>query len=118
MVAASASRPSLKQGLSGAVARLEGDILVLEVLPDFLTLVRTHMDEYQELAKKALGRVTKIRIEGAPQAAEPPPSTPEDVGKDRLSREAKAETAVQEVLDLFDGTVVDVREAKPVKESV
>jgi hypothetical protein len=35
------------------------------------------------------------------------------VKKERLRQEAAREPAVQEALDLFDGKVLDVREAKP-----
>ena len=34
----------------------------------------------------------------------------------RVEEEAEREPAVQEALDLFDGRVVDVREAKPPRE--
>jgi len=38
---------------------------------------------------------------------------PAEVARQRLRQEAEREPAVQEALDLFDGRVVDVREAKP-----
>ena len=40
------------------------------------------------------------------------PSSPADLRRDRLIKEAQKEPAVQEALDLFDGRLVDVREAK------
>ena len=36
-----------------------------------------------------------------------------DVRRERLMKEAQKDPAVQEALDLFDGRLVDVREAKP-----
>jgi DNA polymerase-3 subunit gamma/tau len=119
MLARAASRPSLGQGLKGARARLEGDVLVLEVAADFVGFAQMHVDEYQDLATKAAGRSVKVRIE-AGSAAEPedvPPPSAAQVQKERLMKEATRESAVQEVLDLFGGKVVDVREAKPAKES-
>jgi DNA polymerase-3 subunit gamma/tau len=117
MIAAASGRPSLVQPLKSASARLEGDTLALQVLPDFLTFVRNHQDEYQELARKAFGRAIKVGFEGASSSGGADAPTQEETGRDRLARQAKGEAAVQEVLDLFDGTVVDVREAKPAKES-
>jgi hypothetical protein len=78
-----------------------------------------HADESGELARKAAGRPLKVQI-GAAAAGPPPdaPPSPEQVKRERLRREAEREPAVQEALDLFEGKVVDVREAKPAKESV
>jgi hypothetical protein len=76
-----------------------------------------HLDEYRELLVKAAGRNLKLAIgAGAnspapgPAASEPP--SPSEVKRDRLMKEAQKEPAVQEALDLFDGRLVDVREAK------
>ena len=41
---------------------------------------------------------------------------PEEIRRQRLREEAEKEPAVREALDLFDGRVVDVWEAKPSKE--
>ena len=119
MVDLSAARPSLVQPLRGATARLEGDTLVLEVPPDFAGFAQMHLDEYRDLAKKAAGRPLKIQVGLGAAAAEPeaPPSQ-EQVKRQRLRKEAEREPAVQDALDLFEGKVVDVREAKPAKESV
>jgi DNA polymerase III subunit gamma/tau len=119
MIDLSASRPSLVQALRGASARLEGDTLALEVSPDFSGFADMHVDEYRDLAKRAAGRALKIKI-GAGAAAPPPdaPPSPDAIKRDRLRKEVEREPAVQEALDLFDGKVVDVREAKPAKESV
>jgi DNA polymerase-3 subunit gamma/tau len=118
MLAEAKQRPSLAQALRDATAREEGGTLVLTVLPDFLMLARTHAEEYQGLATKALARATKIRIEAFPVAAPTTaPPSPQEIERDRLMTKAKGEVAVQEVLDLFDGKVVDVREAKPAKET-
>jgi hypothetical protein len=55
---------------------------------------------------------------GAPKAEPPaePAPTPEEARRQRLREEAEREPAVQEALDLFEGRVVDVREAKPSRE--
>ena len=41
---------------------------------------------------------------------------PKDLRRQRLREEAENEPAVREALDLFEGRVVDVREAKPSRE--
>jgi hypothetical protein len=119
MVGLSVARPSLVQPLRGASARLDGDTLVLEVPPDFAGFAQMHVDEYRDLAKKAAGRPLKIQVGQGAAVAEPdvPPSQ-EQVKRQRLRKEAEREPAVQDALDLFEGKVVDVREAKPAKESV
>ncbi len=55
----------------------------------------------------------KLRLQAAeaPSEAPKPPSKAE-LQRERLMKEAVREPAVQEVLDLFDGKIVDVREAK------
>ena len=111
MIAAAQGRPSLAQPLRSAQARLEGDTLVLEVVADFEGFATEHATEYQELAAKAVGRKLKLRIGAA--AAVPVEPSPAEVKRSRLMKEAAREPAVQEVLDLFKGKVVDVREAKP-----
>jgi DNA polymerase-3 subunit gamma/tau len=114
MLAACQARPSLAQPLRGATARLEGDVLTLEVVPDFAAFAGMHLDEYRDLAKAAAGRTINVEIaSGAAAAAEPAPPSPAEAKKERLRQEAEREPAVQEALDLFDGKVVDVREAKP-----
>jgi DNA polymerase III subunit gamma/tau len=119
MVSLSAARPSLVQPLRGASARLDGDTLVLEVPPDFAGFAQMHVDEYRDLAKKAAGHPLRIQVGLRPAVAEPdaPPSQ-EQVKRQRLRKEAEREPAVQDALDLFEGKVVDVREAKPAKEGV
>jgi DNA polymerase-3 subunit gamma/tau len=107
------ARPSLATALRGAQARLEGDSLSLEVVPDFATLAGTHVDEYRELAAKAAGRALKVRVGAGAAVPAPPAPSPAEVARQRLRQEAEREPAVQEALDLFDGRVVDVREAKP-----
>jgi hypothetical protein len=111
MIAAAQGRPSLAQPLRSAQARLEGDTLVLEVVADFEGFATEHATEYQELAAKAVGRKLKLRIGSA--VAVPVEPSPAEVKRSRLMKEAAREPAVQEVLDLFKGKVVDVREAKP-----
>ena len=53
---------------------------------------------------------------GARLAAAAVAASPEVARKQQLREEAEKEPAVQEALDLFDGRVVDVREAKPGRE--
>jgi DNA polymerase III gamma/tau subunit len=119
MVSLSVARPSLVQPLRAASARLDGDTLVLEVAPDFAGFAQMHVEEYRDLAKKAAGRPLRIQVGLRPAVAEPdaPPSQ-EQVKRQRLRKEAEREPAVQDALDLFEGKVVDVREAKPAKEGV
>ena len=108
-------RPSLAAPLRAAVARLEGDTLVLEVPPDFVALGTMHADEYHALARKAAGKTLHLKFAagGGAAADDPPaPSSPEEERRHKLRGEVEKEPAVQEALDLFDGRVVDVREAK------
>jgi DNA polymerase-3 subunit gamma/tau len=115
MMSFTQTRPSLGQPLRGATARLEGDVLSLEVAPDFATFASTHVEEYTELAAKAVGRKVTVRVGAGAPVAEAQPS-PAVVKRERLMKEAAREPAVQEALDLFNGKVVDVRESKPAKE--
>jgi len=111
------ARPTLAAALRAAAARFEGEALVLELPPHFAALAGAHTDEYAALAKQAHGRSVPIRFVAA-AAAEPAPAgkAPETTRKQQLREEAEKEQAVQEALDLFDGRVVDVREAKPGRE--
>ena len=78
-----------------------------------------HADEYRELARKAAGPAARAPVRagrrgrgaGRGRAAAPRPRR-----EQQLREEAEKEPAVQEALDLFDGRVVDVREAKPGRE--
>ena len=111
---AAQARPSLAQPLKGALVREEGDAVVLEVQPDFFRFAETHLDEYLDLVRKVSGRPRKVHIvsaEAAAAAAAASPS-PEEEQRRRARDEAVGEPAVQEVLDLFGGRVVDVRESK------
>jgi hypothetical protein len=114
MLAACQSRPSLSQPLRGATASLAGDVMTIEVPPDFVAFAAMHLEEYRDLAKAAAGRALKVEIGSgaAVEEAKAAPS-PAEVKKERLRQEAAREPAVQEALDLFDGKVLDVREAKP-----
>jgi hypothetical protein len=115
MVEAAQSRPSLLQPLRSAHSRLDGDVFALEVAADWSAFASMHEAEYRDLASRAAGRNLKLRLgAGAPAPegpVEPPPSSV-DVRRERLLKEAQKEPAVQEALDLFDGRLVDVREAK------
>ena len=111
------SRPTLAAALRSAAVRFQGDILVLELPPDFAQLASAHADDYKALASKAAGRSVVLQSASVSVQAEAPVATSPDVAKkQRLREEAEKEQAVQEALDLFDGRVVDVREAKPGRE--
>jgi DNA polymerase-3 subunit gamma/tau len=114
MVGHCQGRPSLAAPLRGARARLEGDRLLVEVPADFLEFVRMHADEYRDLARKAAGRSLRVEMKAAeaPPAPESKDASPEEERRQKLRGEVEKEPAVQEALDLFDGRVVDVREAK------
>ena len=90
---------------------------MLTMPPDFLAFGRAHTDDYRALARKASGQPLALRIE-AGAAAEPAEEKPSAEAEKRrkLREEAEGEPAVQEALDLFDGRVVDVREAQPGRE--
>jgi DNA polymerase-3 subunit gamma/tau len=117
MIGECVGRPSLAASLRSASASREGDTLVLTMPPDFLAFGRAHTDDYRALARKASGQPLALRIE-AGAAAEPAEETPSAEAEKRrkLREEAEREPAVQEALDLFDGRVVDVREAQPGRE--
>jgi len=116
MVAQAQARPSLAQPLRAARARQDGETLVLEFTPDFSVFADLHADEYRDLARKATGRPTKVKITSGALAAEAVAGEPEVASPERkrqqLIEEASREPAVQEALDLFGGRVVDVRETK------
>jgi hypothetical protein len=110
-------RPSLAAPLRAAAVRKDGEVLVLEVPPDFLTLATEHVEDYRAFARKAAGHALPLRIDAGravPVAAAG--ASPEAAKRQKLREEAEKEPAVQEALDLFDGRVVDVREAKPGRE--
>ncbi len=108
-------RPSLAAPLRSATARLEGDTLTIEVPADFVAFGTMHADEYRDLAKKAAGRSLHLKIVSGAASA-PGAAAPEDGRLKKLREDAENEPAVQEALDLFDGRVVDVREAKTSRE--
>jgi hypothetical protein len=117
MLALVQARPSLAQPLRSAQVLEEGDAVVLQVTADFLPLARMHADEYRELAKKASGRARPLRVEegggASPSADAPPaPAVVSETDKKRLHEEAARQPAVKEMLDLFGGRIVDVRESK------
>jgi DNA polymerase III subunit gamma/tau len=117
MLALVQARPSLAQPLRSAQVREEGDVVVLQVTADFLPLARMHADEYRDLARKASGRTRTLRVEegaGAAPATGGPtaPAAVAETDKQRLHEEAARQPAVKEMLDLFGGRIVDVRESK------
>jgi DNA polymerase-3 subunit gamma/tau len=109
------ARTSLGQALKTATATLENDTLLLSVGADFTAFASTHGEEYEALASQAAGRKLKVRIAAgasAPSAVAASGPSPTELSRQRMRQEAEKEPAVQEALDLFSGTVVDVREAK------
>jgi hypothetical protein len=75
------------------------------------------VDEYRELARKVGGRPFSVRIAAAERhgepgngaATEPRGPAPDEEKRQQAVEQATREPAVQEVLDLFNGKVVDVR---------
>jgi hypothetical protein len=119
MIGHGQGRPSLQAPLRAAFARLEGDKLLVEVPAEYVTFATMHADEYRDLARKAAGRTLHVEIAAAAAAANPAaPSSPEEARRQTLRGEVEKERAVQEALDLFDGRVVEVREAKPSGEDL
>jgi DNA polymerase-3 subunit gamma/tau len=119
MLALCTARPTLAAPLRGARAQLEGKTLVVEMAPDFVPLAAMHADEYRDLLRRAAGVPLAFRPVAADgtEAAEPATASGENESRQqRLREEAEREPAVQEALDLFDGRVVDVREAKATRE--
>ena len=108
MIILAQSRPSLAQPLRTATARDEQGSLVIEVGADFGAMAALNQDEYRQLAQKAAGRATRVRIETA-RGADAPAAADTAQQRQRVLDEASREPAVQEVLDLFNGKVVDVR---------
>jgi len=119
MIGLCQTRPSLAAPLRAAAAHVEGQTLVLEVPADFVTFAKLHSDEYRDLARKAAGKPLAVTIQvGSAPAQDEGAAAPGagEVRRLRLREEAEREPAVQEALDLFEGRVVDVREAKPSRE--
>ncbi len=112
------TRPSLAQPLRRTRARLEGKTLTLAIPPDFAAFATMHGDEYRDLAKKAGGHgvTVEIETEDVPEEEGSAEPSEDETRQQKLREEAEKEPAVQEALDLFDGRVVDVREAKPSRE--
>ncbi len=104
--------------LLSALARLEGDTLVLEVAPDFVGMASLHADDYRALARRAAGRPLALRLAagGTVGGEEPSLPTPAEARRQQLREDAEREPAVKEALDLFGARVMDVREAKPDRE--
>jgi DNA polymerase III subunit gamma/tau len=111
MLALAQARPSLAQPLRTASARDEQGTLVIEVAADFGAMAALNQDEYRQLAQKAAGRATKLRIE-TNRPADAPAAVDTAQKRQRALDEASREPAVQEALDLFNGKVVDVRGGK------
>jgi DNA polymerase III gamma/tau subunit len=118
MIGACSERPSLAAPLRSAQARLEGETLVLEVAADFAPFAKVHGDEYRDLTRAAAGRPLAVRVDVRPPTGGEGPAPPHeaDLRRQKLREDAAREPAVQEALALFDGRLVDVREAKPSRE--
>ncbi len=119
MLALCAARPTLAAPLRGARAQLDGHTLVVEMAADFVPLAAMHADEYRDLLRRAAGAPLAFRpVAGAGAGAAETDETPSEAEsrQKKLREEAEREPAVQEALDLFDGRVVDVREAKASRE--
>jgi DNA polymerase-3 subunit gamma/tau len=119
MLALCAGRPTLAAPLRRARAALDGQTLVVEMSADFVPLVTMHADEYRDLLRKAAGAALAFRaVAGASADAPEEASAPSEAEarRQQLREAAEREPAVQEALDLFDGRVVDVREAKASRE--
>ena len=114
MLALAQTRPSLAQPLRTAKARDDQGVLVIEVGADFGAMAILNQDEYRQLAQKASGRPTKVRIETtrATGATAAPDAADTAKQRQRVLDEASREPAVQEALDLFNGKVVDVRKER------
>ena len=113
-----ATRPSLVQPLRGARLASTGATLTLEVAADFVALRRAcTWTSTASWPRKAVGAAPEGRGDrgrGRPPAEEAAARS-ESAGpakRERLMKEAAREPAVQEALDLFGGSVVDVRDAK------
>jgi DNA polymerase-3 subunit gamma/tau len=120
MLSLCAARPTLAAPLRSARARLDGQTLVVEMAADFVPLATLHADEYRDLARKASGATLAFRPAAGAGAAdaddESASPTEAEARRQQMREEAVREPAVQEALDLFDGRVVDVREAKASRE--
>jgi DNA polymerase-3 subunit gamma/tau len=113
----SLSRPTLAPVLRLARGRLDGDTLVLVVPADFAAMARSHDDDFREMARKVAGKAFKVRVEvGEAMAAEegePSPGAPAEAAqKKQLLEQAAQQPIVREAVDLFGGTIVDVRESR------
>jgi DNA polymerase-3 subunit gamma/tau len=107
MMALAKRRPSLLQPLRAARANIEGSTLTLAVPEDFLAFAETHIEEYQDLARRAGRRSLTLKIEVARR--ETSQETAEETERLRLVKRAQSDPAVQQALDLFGGRIVDVR---------
>ena len=103
------NRPSLRGPLRSSEARLEGNELTLLVPPDFQAFAESHREDYQRGARAAFDRPINVKIERG-VAREPAAASLDEQKQERLRKAAEQEPAVQEALDLFGGTLIDVSE--------
>jgi DNA polymerase-3 subunit gamma/tau len=94
--------PPLASKLSKAMVRLEGNIFVLALNGGhalFSDSITKHAGKLEPIVSDALGKKVKIRVETVKKKL---------IRKKDLKDEAKSDPKIQEVLELFDGRIVDV----------
>ena len=112
------TRPTLAAPLRAAGVRFEGDTLRARAAARFRRAGGCPRRRLQGARGEGRRQERPAAIRGrvCPASAAAAAVTPEVARKQQLREEAEKEPAVQEALDLFDGRVVDVREAKPGRE--
>ncbi len=96
------TEPPLASKLSKAMVRLEGNIFVLALNGGhalFSDSIKKHAGILEPIVSDALGKKVKIRVETVKKKL---------IRKKDLKDEAKSDPKIQEVLELFDGRIVDV----------
>ena len=130
----------LQAALSDASATVEGDSLVLGVAPSKVSYLESERDALAANALKAFGRKLRIVLKpggqdevdetapSMPRSARPTPAPTETKAKPEsrttaarspdtaaLKAKAAADPAVNRTLDLFGGTLLDVRPLAPLE---
>lgn len=130
----------LQAALSDASATVEGDSLVLGVAPSKVSYLESERDTLAANALKAFGQKLRIVLKpggqdevdetaaSTPRPARPAPTPPETKAKPEtraaaakspdkaaLKAKAAADPAVNRTLDLFGGTLLDVRPLAPLE---
>jgi hypothetical protein len=107
MIERAGGRASLIQPLRQAEATLKREALTLAIPADFLAFAQMHADEYRDLAKQAAGKTVRVSFEPRVERLEP---AADEQHKQQLRAQVEQEPAVQEVLQIFEARIVDVRE--------